>query len=512
VSAPPFTAEILRNARIQLRPKRVIAAVVICAAISFTAVAYFFYAPWAKSSRVGGQELLAWIFWVQVVILLIAGGIYCLQSVHREKELNTFDYQRVTRLTPLELALGKLLGPPSMMYFLVLCTMPIALVGTFLGGTDPARLLAAYGLVLLGVVAYYAFALFTSLFLPRGSSAGAVILFLVVIYITSGAWLRAGPGWLLSRTSPFWASELLSSSGVRDNPDIFFGLAISHGVVLVALYVTITAWFLLAVTRNMKRDPSNYEIYSPFQALGVILYLHVLMLGFFEWTETFYSMTTTSVTVPRNPGEAEATFLAVSFWLFLVLGLTLLRTRDRCRRLLREFGARAANWWAALWPAPYVVVGTLLIGAALIYMIRLRLKPTSGWSAGMAAFEISFFVLWLVRDLIFLQWANLRRSRRPLLSGALYLVAYYGCAMALFYATGAYAKPVRLAYTSVLFPSAVFRMDFNLWTGDPYPWFVAMLVLAAEAFVFVYLQRRTLRQILASAPGNDAASAPVTSM
>lgn len=46
MSAPPFTAEILRNARIQLRPKRLIAAVVICAAISFSAVAYFFYAPW----------------------------------------------------------------------------------------------------------------------------------------------------------------------------------------------------------------------------------------------------------------------------------------------------------------------------------------------------------------------------------------------------------------------------------------------------------------------------------
>jgi hypothetical protein len=147
-----------------------------------------------------------------------------------------------------------------------------------------------------------------------------------------------------------------------------------------------------------------------------------------------------------------------------------------------------------------------LVGAALIYMIRLRLNPKSDWSTGMATFEIVFFALWLVRDLVFLQWANLRRSRRPFVSGALYLIAYYSCALALFVSTGAYAKPGRLAYTSILFPSAVLRLDYHLWIGDPYPWFTAMIVLAAEAFVFVFLQRRTLHQILSSAPDAYAVS------
>ena len=42
------------------------------------------------------------------LVLGAGGGIACLNSVFKEKEQNSFDFQRLTRLTPLELALGKL--------------------------------------------------------------------------------------------------------------------------------------------------------------------------------------------------------------------------------------------------------------------------------------------------------------------------------------------------------------------------------------------------------------------
>ena len=198
MSAPSFTAEIIRNARIQLRPKRLIAAAVICLAASITSIAYFFYAPWADSARIGGKDLLAWTFGIQVAALLIAGGLYCLQSIHREKELNTFDYQRVTRLTPFELVIGKLFGPPIMMYFLVLCTMPLVLIGAFTSETSISNLFAAYLLFVLGVITYHTLALFISLFLPKGSSAGAVIVFLILIYLTSAHYWFGGAEGVIS--------------------------------------------------------------------------------------------------------------------------------------------------------------------------------------------------------------------------------------------------------------------------------------------------------------------------
>ena len=505
MSAPAFTAEILRNARIQLRPKRVIAAVVICLAVSFTLIAYFFYTPSAKSPNVAGQDLLEFTFGIQIAALLIGGGLYCLQSVHREKELNTFDYQRVTRLTPIELAIGKLFGPPAMMYFVVLCTMPLILFGAYRGAANVPHLLAAYLIFIFGCITYHALTLFISLFLPKGSSAGAVILFLTMIYVTSlnaESWESSSP--VLTRLSPFFAMSLISLPPPRGGSDIFFGIDIAHAYVVLALYVTLTAWFLLAVGRNMKRDPTDYEIYTPFQALGFFLYSDLLVLGFFEWGITRYS-TAGPVTVPRTPGDAEQSFLFVSFWLFLILGLILLRNRDRARRRIREFGASAADWWASLWPAQYVVVGVFFCGATFMFMLRRRLDLNWDSSTGMAVFEIAFFALWIVRDLLFLQWANLRRSRRPLFSGVLYLIAYYGCAIALFSLIVTRSSTARIVYSSALFPGAALGMNFDSWTSNRHGWFIAMIVLAAEAFVFVYLQRRTLQNILTSVPSESAA-------
>ena len=505
MSAPAFTAEILRNARIQLRPKRLIAAAIICAAISLTSIAYFFYSPSAKSPYVAGQDLLEFTFGIQIAALLIGGGLYCLQSVHREKELNTFDYQRVTRLTPIELAIGKLFGPPAMMYFVVLCTMPVSLTGAYLGGVSLPRLLAAYLIFLLGCITYHALTLFISLFLPKGSSAGAVILFLIVIYVTS-----SGGGWdsssgVLSRLTPFYAMSLIVHDVARGGPDAFFGMTVAHSYVLVAQYLTLTAWLLLAITRNMKRDPTDYEIYSPLQALGFVLYSDLLALGFFEWTVVKYSPAGGAVRVPMTPAEAELSFFVMTFWLFLFVGLTLLRNRDRTRRRIREFGAAAADWWASLWPAQYVVVGVFFCGATFMFMLRRRLDLNWDSSTGMAVFEIAFFALWIVRDLLFLQWANLRRSRRPLFSGVLYLIAYYSCAVALFSLIALRSSKSHIVFGSALFPGAAFGINIDSWTRDRHSWLTALLVLAAEAFVFVYLQRRTLQNILTSVPSESAA-------
>jgi hypothetical protein len=133
VSAFALNPELLRNARIQLRPGRAIAAAVICAAISLT-IWYSF------ESRSNGQavatdaiEMFKFILQMQVFVLLVGGGIYELLSVHREKELNTFDFQRVTRLSAFELAVGKLFGAPILTYLIVLCFMPIAIFAAVVG-------------------------------------------------------------------------------------------------------------------------------------------------------------------------------------------------------------------------------------------------------------------------------------------------------------------------------------------------------------------------------------------
>ena len=112
--------EILRNARIQLRPRKLAVAAVLCAAISIA----LGYAYSESADGLGGgfthNGLLHTILIIQGIALVIGGGIACLHAVQREKDQNTFDFQRITRLSPLELTLGKLFGAPLMPFFVFL--------------------------------------------------------------------------------------------------------------------------------------------------------------------------------------------------------------------------------------------------------------------------------------------------------------------------------------------------------------------------------------------------------
>ena len=97
--------------------------------------------------------------------------------------------------------------------------------------------------------------------------------------------------------------------------DLLFGIAVPHILVLFVLYLSFTAWFLLALTRNIKRDPAMYEIYSPAQGFGFVLYLHLIVLAFFQWTRVSnaYDQATRSVGYELYriaPMQAESEFLA----------------------------------------------------------------------------------------------------------------------------------------------------------------------------------------------------------
>ena len=128
--------EFLRNVRAQLRPGRVAGTIIICAALSLVigfALANQDSGRIAEGPYGWGLHVLISAFWLQALMLAAGGGIACVNSIQREKEQNTFDYQRVTRMTPLELALGKLFGAPVFAYFVFLSLMPLAIFGAVMG-------------------------------------------------------------------------------------------------------------------------------------------------------------------------------------------------------------------------------------------------------------------------------------------------------------------------------------------------------------------------------------------
>jgi|GEM_PF-5352232 len=63
-------------------------------------------------------------------------------------------------------------------------------------------------------------------------------------------------------------------------------------------------------------------------------------------------------------------------------------------------------------------------------------------------------------------------------------------------------RPFAAPYRAIFIPSAAFGMGANAWTSAERLWTGAILLLAIETFVFVWLQRRELGKLASPIPGN----------
>jgi hypothetical protein len=514
VSAFFNNPEMLRNARIQLRPGRAIAAVVICAAISLTVWYSFEARTVARTVADDSIEMFRLILMLQVVVLLIGGGIYELLSVHREKELNTFDYQRVTRLTSFELAMGKLFGAPVLMYLIVLCLMPVALLGAILGHALPFLGVEAYLILFVGCIAFHVLALLVSMASGRGVSAIAILPFLLLVASTSVDFhLNASTNWTFRQLNPFAATAMFESGAGQAPQDLFFGVSVPHFIVLMAIYVTFTAWFMLAIVRNLKRDPSVYELYSPAQAFGFAMFLNFLIVGFFNWKSPVGEPIIFNSQVmgfkPLPPLSVERGLIDGSFWVFVLLGLVLLRNRERVRHRIRNMGESAASLWSAFWPAPYLLAGVIIVGIAILELIRVYRNPAPDeWNCGLAALNIGFLALWVARDLLYLQWMGLRRTRRPLVAALLYLIVFYICTIVVLGVAHASSHTTFALVSAALIPFSVSALEISGWAAHYQLWICALALLAAQVVLFALLQWQKLREFLNPVPAVPLATPP----
>src|SRR5579864_4607115 len=494
--------EIVRNARIQLRPKRMISAAALCVAIS-VAIGYAYAQSADGLAGVNGNGFLHIILIIQAVVLVIGGGIACLHAIQREKDQNTFDFQRLTRLSPLELTIGELFGSTLMVLFVFLCFVPAAIVGAVAARSSWTIILAVYVLLILGAVVYNAFALTISLFLRRGAVTWAILFFIVVVaYGSSGNWYT--PYLAFGSISPFAASDLarigswsMASTTMQVGKqtytipngfhDLFFGVSVHHALVLLIFYTTILAWLIPAVGRNIKRDPTAYELYTPAQALGFLCYLNFILFAFFRWK---FSLEQIGFSRNLTPLQSQSALFGINILLFFIFGLILLRNRSRMRRRLRSIET-APVALESIWPAPYIFLGAILVGAAMILVIQWKRDPTLEWSLTVAIFRVIFFAVWLSRDLLFLQWMNLRRGRHPLPLGVLYLLVYYVCAGLLVGALHLTQNP----FTAIFLPTPLWELNTALWTTHPVEWLVALMGQAAIALIFVFLQRQQIEEL-----------------
>jgi hypothetical protein len=490
--------EFVRNVRSQLRPAKIVTAIIIAAALSLVVGFALTHITAPAAGRFGwGVGLLHMLFWVQALILAAGGGIACVNAIYKEKEQNTFDYQRLTRLSPLELTLGKLFGAPIFMYFLCACMLPLVVFAAIRGRQSIAFVLAGYVALLVGSLAFHALALLISLLIVRGAHTSAIVFVLVILALFSS--IPAGISYFfqLGSLSPFYASHVVTQSSwsvaepaadveLQMPPDldidVFFGRTVRHFPVMVVVDALLLAWLLLALCRNIKRDPHQYELYSPWQSLGLVLFVNLILLAFVRWGSASLL-------------DVQAALLTVNAVVVGAIGLGQLRSRDRTRRILRVRKETGTSWIDLAWPAPFLFIAAtgagLLVAAAAM---RAR-NPLIAWSPAFAVFRSLFFAAWLMRDLQFLQWMALRRGKRPMVMGTLYLAVSYACVGILLSSTGIFADADRVPFTAFFLPTPIYDLDHAAWMLRPAIWGAAFLAQWLMVALFIYAQRKTVLEL-----------------
>jgi len=502
-------AEVLRNVRSQLRPAKMAIAAIIVGLLTLVAAAGLNHLSIPAAGPSGwGFGLLHLLFWLQALILAGGGGIACVNAIYREKDHNTFDFQRVTRLSPLELTLGKLFGAPAFTYFICLCMLPAVLFAAARGRQNFTIVLAAYVVLLVGAISFHVFALLISLLTVRGSHTAAVIFVLVVLGVISSVPAGIGYFFRLGSLSPFYSAQVaiqrnwsppafvstiweesnLPSASVAD---VFFGHPVRHLIVMLVIDLVLGAWCLLALARNIKRDPTQYELYSPLQSVGIVAFINLVLLGFVNWKV--------------NLIDVQATLLTLNGVILGSIGLAQLRNRDRTRRLLRTQESATPSWVDLAWPAPFLFL--VAAGASLLVSVAANAAHDTlvEWSTAFNIFRSLFFAAWIVRDTQFLQWMILRRGKRPLAMGVLYLLVFYACAWIVFTSFGVLRNPDQMAFTAFVLPTPIYYLDHAAWSVRPAIWAAAFVAQWVMIVLCIFAQRNSILEL-----ARQASPAPQT--
>ncbi len=458
--------ELRRNFRIELSPKRLLTAAII------TGVFALIVLPSLTQNRPAGGSpfitlYLMAILWSQGITLTLGGAISCWRAVRRERELNTFDYQRITRLSPLELAIGKLFGAPALAYFVTLCLVPPAVVSAAGSGSVAFDFLArSYVLLFTGALVIHAFALMISTISDKGGmSSGLLLLMLFQLVPLIGVLFSVSP------------TTSVQNAG-RTSALPFYGIAFPPTFLWACLELGFAAWLMLAVVRNIKLGLEAMQLFSIWEGLGFAAYCNFVWIGFYPWR-----------TAARGPTVENALLLmAVAF--FYAVGIGVLRSRELVRRGLREAtGALSGGVW---WLGP---IGSFAIAAAfaeiVIVVLTQQYSPLgTDANAARSLFLVLYFAAWMARDLSYLQWMKIRPVRSSLSKAFLYLGVFY-LSTSIVFRSALTATNSDAAFAACLVPFPLLHQWTEAqWDAAGGMWLLALGAQVGAAVVFTVLYWR----------------------
>jgi hypothetical protein len=438
------------------------------------------------------------LMWIQAGILTFWSLLSCAQAVSGERERKTWDFQRTTRMTPLELLVGKLVGEPVLAYFIVLCCFPVSLVAGLRGGVAFLDVLAAYLLIVSSALFVGLGGLWiSSLLETRSRGIGLIGTFGLYFFLAMAFSLRESglPG--LGAFSPL--SGLFPLLGDSD-PDRFvatiFGRPVSWLLMSLLLYLTFGTWFMLMLVRNLKRDYAEIRPLSRWQAVGCAAFLNF----------TLYALFHPQPSETMNARDFATFVVLINGTILFAMGLATLTPLERLKvwwrkRQLKEAGLFSEDGLPWPWLALSAVVAYgLLVWGSMAYRDVLHFE-TSALQSG--AVQFLAVLIFITRDVLFIQWCKLTRLRSPLVKGFLFVGLYYIAALVVTIVFGIHSQAAARWIASLLTPAGVFDAgSFGFHFPASVFWGMA-LQLGAIGILLAAITRRLGRPAAAMAMAAD---------
>lgn len=454
--------EFVRHRRAELRPVRAITVavviIVMCLLLGLACWSYEqsllestqrgleAYATEAWKNRVQDlQENIArqtwllfyrWLIGLQGVALAFWTLFSCAQSVSGERDRKTWDFQRVTRVTPTEMLIGKLLGEPILIYFAVLCAAPVTLIAGLLGGLSLGTVISLF--IFLAVTAMFLGlgGMWLSTLLESRTRGVGLIAALALYGFTLGSYgMRESglPGF--AAMSPMMGiADLLGHSSSRFGHimPVLFGHEVPWLLMNVLLCGSFSAWLALMLIRNLKRDYPEIRPLSRWQAIGCAAFLNFLIYALLS---PVYGGSIEGH-IGWFPDARSVALFAVGLngLILFLMGLATLTPQERLKVWRRKRATGESKLFAddGL-PWPWLAISAIVAYALMIWgllawnhTLPLEMSTLQG-----AAIRLLVVLVFVTRDVLFLQWCMLTRLRQPIVKGAMFLCLYYAAAAVL---------------------------------------------------------------------------------
>ncbi len=373
--------EIFRATRSDFKPLKLV--------LSFFTVQLLSLAIYSVFSQSPGFEsgLFKTLFWLQIIVICGLGFQRLAESVSKERLEKTWDFQRLTPLTSFEITFGKFIGAPLYALFLGACFLPM-LIFLWMGVPElRSSALTHYELAIALILFLYALSLLISSYTETNSrGAGIIGLFFIAAFSSSTSFLSKLPD------ETFYYGISLPTIHFHTIATVLFGFWAFFGA----------QWRIgkdLMESRKIWRLPS------------FLLFLIVYILGF--GASNFY--------ISSHVTSTALGAVALFSWIAAFAN----DERIDHWKIWLQHRKGIEKWnYTPMWIQSVTI---LLIFAVLacILIPEYRERPAA-----------IIFALFILRDMLFLQWCRFTRSIRPSVLAVIYITLGYGIPIAFLAAAG----------------------------------------------------------------------------